>query len=196
MPFSPYDTDNHVVTHAYIADLDKWIMLDPTWCSYVKDAEGNILDVVELRSLLADGGDVFLNEEFSYNGDKLITNDERVRYYKRYLAKDLFYFTTYETSGFGKENYGRDLLICPAAYNLFEASMYTLEYRIDLIKTDKSLSEGFDEAFVESFIKSSTKRLEDMRNFAKEHEGAVEEAAGYVFLSIEDFLAKPELENK
>jgi hypothetical protein len=196
MPFSPYDADNHVVTHAYIADLDKWIMLDPTWCSYFKDEAGNILDVVELRSFLADGKDVFLNNEFSYNGDNLIANDEQVQYYKRYLAKDLFYFTTYETSGFGRENYGRSLAVCPADYNLFEAGMYSLEYRIEVIRTDKSLSEGFSEEFLESYIESSTKRLEDMRNLAKEHEGAAEEAAGYVFLSLEDFLAKPELENK
>jgi hypothetical protein len=48
MPFSPYDADNHVVTHAYIADLGKWVMLDPTWSSYFKDTDGNILDLFEI----------------------------------------------------------------------------------------------------------------------------------------------------
>ncbi|MDR2792219.1 MAG: hypothetical protein LBB61_00940 [Treponema sp.] len=86
MPFSPYDADNHAVTHAYIADIDKWIMLDPTWCSYFKDVDGNILDVFELRSSLADGREVFLNEEFSYNGSKLITNNERAMK-RRYMVR-------------------------------------------------------------------------------------------------------------
>ena len=172
MPFSPYDRDNHVVTHAYIADLGKWIMLDPTWSAYVKDAAGNILDVVELRGSLADGRDVFLNDEFSYNGTKLITNDEQVQWYKRYLAKDLFYFTTYETSGFGREHYGRDLTISPVGFNPLEAMMYGLEYRIEFARTD----EGVDKAVRESFIESSTKQLETIRNFAAENEDPEEKA--------------------
>jgi hypothetical protein len=191
MPFSPYDTDNHVVTHAYIADLGKWIMLDPTWCSYFKDAQGNILDIVELRRFLADGKDVFLNEEFSYNGDNLITNDERVWFYKRYLAKDLFYFTTYETSGFGRENYGRDLVICPAGYNPVEVRINGLEYAIEFAGT----YEGIDEAFRESFIESSTKELEAMRRMRSEEQGDVAERT-FFYMSLEDFLAKPEWGNK
>jgi hypothetical protein len=121
MPFSPFDADNHVVTHAYIAELGKWIMLDPTWSSYFKDAEGNILDVFELRVLASDDSGLFLNEEFSYNGENLITNDERVRYYKLYMTKNLFYFTTSEVSGFGREHDGRGLCISPTGFNLFEA---------------------------------------------------------------------------
>jgi hypothetical protein len=186
MPLSPYDGDNHVVTHAYIAELGKWIMLDPTWCSYFMDAEGNILDLFELRSFLADGRDVFLNDEFSYNGKKLIANDEQVRYYKRYLAKNLFYFTTGETSSFGRENYGRDIIICPVGYNPFESRMYGLEYRIELARTDK----GIDETFRASFIESSTKQLEDMKKSAAGNEDA------YLYVSLEDFLAKPDLRNK
>jgi hypothetical protein len=183
MPLSPYDADNHVVTHAYIAELGKWIMLDPTWCGYFRDAEGNILDLLELRGYLADGRDVFLNDEFSYNGKKLITNDERVRYYKRYMAKNLFYFTTGETSSFGRENYGRDLIISPVGYNPFESRMYGLEYRIERARTDK----GINEAFRESYIESSTKQLEDMRKFAAENKDV------YLSISLEDFLAKPDV---
>jgi hypothetical protein len=194
MPFSPYDSDNHVVTHAYIAGLDKWIMLDPTWCSYFKDAEGNILDVFELRAFLTDDRDVFLNEEFSYNGSKLITNSERVQYYKRYMTKNLFYFSTYEISSFGSENYGRNVHVCPVGFNLFEAQMYGVEYRIELIRTDKNLTEGYSEAFVESYVEFSTKVLENMKIFAEENEGSTERA--YFYVSPEDFLARPDLKNK
>ncbi|MDR2177241.1 MAG: transglutaminase domain-containing protein [Treponema sp.] len=187
MPFSPYDADNHVVTHVYIAGIDKWIMLDPTWCAYFKDADGNILDLLELRGLLADGGEVFLNDKFSYNGTNLITNDERIRYYKWYMTKNLFYFDTNEVSGFGRENRGRSLTICPAGFNLFEAWMDHLEYRIEFAQT----YEGIDEAFRESYIKSSREQLENMRKYAEEHGDAVEEE--YLYVSPEDFLAKPNL---
>jgi hypothetical protein len=195
MPFSPYDADNHVVTHAYIAELDKWIMLDPTWCAYFKDADGNILDVFELRTFLANDRDIFLNGEFSYNGTPHITDDEQVRYYKRYLAKDLFYFRTYEISAFGKENYGRSLSICPMDFNLFDQGMYNLEYGIEFARTYK----GIDEAFRESYIESSTKELEGMRTFAIEADEAAMERAmerAYRYLSLEEFLAKPDLGNK
>jgi hypothetical protein len=37
MPFAPYDTDNHVITHVYIKELKKWIILDPTFASYIMD---------------------------------------------------------------------------------------------------------------------------------------------------------------
>jgi hypothetical protein len=186
MPFSPYDRDNHVVTHAYIADLDKWIMLDPTYCAYFKDSAGNILDVFELRAFLADGRDVFLNEEFSYNGvQQLITDNETVREYKLYMTKDLCYFETYEISAFGSEHYGRSLYICPVGYNLFESRMYNLENDIEFAKA----YEGFDEAR-ESYIEYSTKRLEGMKKSAAENEDA------YLYVSLEDFLAKPDLRNK
>ncbi|MDR1231801.1 MAG: transglutaminase domain-containing protein [Spirochaetaceae bacterium] len=190
-PFSPYDADNHVVTHVYIADIDKWIMLDPTWCAYFKDADGNILDAVELRDFLAEGREVFLNKEYAYNGDKLIANSASVWDYKRYLAKDLFYFIIFENSSFGRENYGRALSVCPAGFSLFESEMYRMEYNIEFIKTYK----GASEEMRQSYIESATAQLEEMRKSAAAHdENAMEK--GYFYLSLEDFLARPDLKNE
>jgi hypothetical protein len=188
MPFSPYDADNHVVAQVYITDLGKWVMLDPTWNAYFKDAGGNILDVIELRRFLADGRDVFLNEEVAYNGASLITNAERIQYYKWYMTKNLFFFTFSEISGFGKENRGRDLSICPASFNLFEAWMYRLEYNIEFIRT----YEGISEDVRQSFIESATVALEEMRISAQENDENAE-GKGYLYVSLEDFLAKPDL---
>jgi hypothetical protein len=180
-PFSPRDSDNHVVTHVYIEDLDKWIMLDPTYNAYFKDADENILNLVELRGLLADGQDVFLNDEFSYNGTRLITDAEHVQYYKQYMAKDLFYFTIFEKSGFGRVNSGRNLVVNPEGFNLFEWTMDNVEYRIEFART----YEDIDEVFRESYIKSSTQQLEQLRKYAQEND------TGYLCVSLEDFLAKP-----
>lgn len=183
-PLSPYDADNHVVTHVYIAALDKWIMLDPTYNAYFKDADGNILNVVELRSLLADGKDVFLNDEISYNGER--PNTVEVQYYQWYMAKNLFYFNTSEISGFGRDNDGRYLLVCPVGFNLLEQRIYNLEYRIK--KVDQTFNDG-DEASRKSYIESSTQRLENMKKLAQE--GIAEQE--YSYISLEDFLAKPDL---
>jgi len=61
MPFSPYDYDNHVVTHVFINDLKKWIMLDPTYSCYVMDREKNPLNIFEIRELLANQDYIVFN---------------------------------------------------------------------------------------------------------------------------------------
>ncbi|MDR1231498.1 MAG: transglutaminase family protein [Spirochaetaceae bacterium] len=191
MPFSPYDADNHVVTHVYIADLDTWIMLDPTFNAYFRDAQGNILDVFELRNFLAEGREVFLNDEFSYNGDNLIADSGQVWEYKAYLTKNLFYFQTSETSSFGQENSGRGLNVCPAGFNLFDAWIYNMEYKIEFVKT----YEGFTEEFRQSYIESITAQLESMRKSATERDVKAAEEE-YLYLSLEDFLARPDLKRE
>jgi hypothetical protein len=188
-PVSPYDNDNHVVTHAYIAELDKWIMLDPTWSSYFRDADGNILNVVELRGVLAggippDGRELILNDEFAYNGDKLIANEERVDYYLSYLAKDLFYYAIYEITGFGRDNIGKELYICPVGFDPVERFVYYTEYMIALVKREKNISEEDRASYLES--------LGAQREFAIKY--AQEEEP--FFLSPEDLLARPGLINE
>jgi hypothetical protein len=185
-PLSPYDSDNHVVTHAYIAGLDKWIMLDPTWCAYFKDTDGNILDIVELRAFLAEGRELILNEEFARNGARFISNSEQVEYYKRYLAKNLFYFETFEISGFGRENSGRYLQICPRGYNRLEKEIYSEEYRLELIKMYEDVSEER-----QSYIESSTAVLENVRKFIEENGEDAAEERYLLYISLEDFLARP-----
>jgi hypothetical protein len=189
MPLSPYDSDNHVVTHVYIAGLDKWIMLDPSYSAYFRDAEGNILDVFELRRFFAEGGEVFLNDEFSYNG--AIADSGSAWEYKAYLTKNLFYFQTSETSGFGRENSGRTLNVCPAGFNLFESWMYRMEYNIEFVKT----YEGFSEEFRQSYIESATAELENMRKFAGE-QGVDAAKERNLYISPEDFLARPGLKHE
>ncbi|MDR1278864.1 MAG: hypothetical protein LBK02_08940, partial [Treponema sp.] len=108
-------------------------------------------------------------------------------YYKRYLAKDLFYFKIFEVSSFGRENYGRALSVCPVGFSLFESGMYQMEYNIEFVKTYKGMSEEMRQ----SYIESATAQLEGMRKSAAENENAAEE--GYLYLSLEDFLARPDL---
>lgn len=125
MPYSPYDGDNHVVTHAYIRELDKWIMIDPTFDSYVTDENNTILNVFEIRDSLANIKDLYFNEEMNHNG-----NEYSGDHYKEYLAKDLFYFQTPEMSCFNAEDNSRRIAICPKYYDVKNAIIYNIEYRI------------------------------------------------------------------
>ena len=189
MPFSHEDMDNHVVVHVYIESLDKWIMLDPTWCSYFSDEKGNILDIFEIRGRFADDEDVHLNEEFSRNGQKLVNIPEQVRWYKCYMAKDLFYFTFNEISTFGHDTLGQGFVVCPESFDLVEFYIKTIEYRINIIRT----LEGFDESFKTKYIESMTKQLENLKNLVNSNDGTLDEMIPC--LSPEDFLATPETPN-
>ena len=91
MPFSPYDTDNHVVVEIYDFDLKKWIMLDMSANGYFVNADGAPLSVLEIR-------DCFATNAFcefikaSPNRDKFFADEETERlYYKQYFAKNLCY---------------------------------------------------------------------------------------------------------
>ena len=83
-----YDTgDNHVVTHVYLEEENRWIMVDPSWNGYFIGKDGAIMDVFELRDAFANGDTAKLNADANYNGEKA---DES--YYKRYMAKNLYWF--------------------------------------------------------------------------------------------------------
>ena len=49
MPFSPYDSDCHVITEIYDRQMKKWIMLDPTSGGYFVDEDGIPLSPPEIR---------------------------------------------------------------------------------------------------------------------------------------------------
>ena len=83
-----YDTgDNHVVTHVYLDEEDKWIMVDPSWNAYFSSEDGTIMNVFELRDAFANGDTAVLNAEANHNGDMADEN-----FYKKYMAKNLYWF--------------------------------------------------------------------------------------------------------
>jgi hypothetical protein len=176
LPFSYKDTDNHVVTHVYIKSIGKWIMLDPTWCGYFSDADGNILDLFETRTIFVDNKDVYLNDGFSYNGQNLINNLEEVQWYKRYMAKNLFFFNLNEISTFGQDNAGKALYVSPEGFDPFENTIKNIEYRIEMLKA----YDGMDESEKTYYIEYFTKRMNN-----------VKERKTFIYLSPEDFRVAP-----
>ncbi len=130
MPCSPYDGDNHVVTHVYIREMGKWIMLDPTLNAYITNAEGKWLSLLELRNCLANQEPVFFNIEAKYNDD--IWNEKSAQENIEYFAKNLFYFQTYEKSTFGEDNTleNRFITLSPKGYDPKQIRLSNIEYRI------------------------------------------------------------------
>ena len=123
MPFAPYDSDNHVVTHMWYAEKAQWVMLDPTTNCYVQDKAGNLLDVFGLRALLADQQEIVFNEGMSYNGNPYDAVEHR-----DYLAKDLFWFRLAEYGCYCDGN-GRSVTIAPAGYDPHRRDLLNIEYR-------------------------------------------------------------------
>ncbi len=179
-PFSYEDLDNHVVTHVYIKSIDKWIMLDPTWCGYFSDEDGNILNLIEMRNMFANNSDIYINDAFSYNGKKLAENTEQVQWYKRYMAKNTFYFNISEISTYGQDNTGRDLYVCPLNFDVVENTKRNLEYRLEWIRAEEH---HYDEPAMKETIKELkeyfTKAIEELSNLPP------------LYLSPEKLLASP-----
>lgn len=104
MPYSPYDTDNHVVIEIYDSNLKKWVMLDMTSNGYFVDGNGLPLSVLELRNSFT------LNTfcEFTkttVEPEKFFTDMQMERlYYKQYFAKNLFFLYAEVYNGFGNRN--------------------------------------------------------------------------------------------
>ncbi len=126
MPFSPYDFDNHVVCEAWIGEIDKWVMLDPTYNLYA--TFNNVpLNILELRGLLANQEEVIYSNEANYNGNP-INKDEISTYY----AKDLFRFMISDIQGTNSENIdGRRLInITPFGYDVKQCTLANIDFRI------------------------------------------------------------------
>lgn len=136
IPFSPYDFDNHVITHAYIKSLHKWIILDPTYSSYVIDDENNMLDIIKTRKRLSNQEKILFNKEMNYNDEQM---EDDSAFYTEYLAKDLFYFQTQECSKFYSEKDNRTITISPENFDVIKSSVYFIEHRIKHNGDNKSI---------------------------------------------------------
>jgi hypothetical protein len=136
MPCSPYDGDNHVVTHVYIRETDKWVMLDPTLNAYFSNEQGEYLSLLDLRQYLSNQEPVFFNEEAQYNDDTWTADSEKENI--EYFAKNLFYFHTYEKSSFSEGNAigegnapeNRIIILSPQGYDVKQMRLSNIEYRI------------------------------------------------------------------
>ncbi len=94
VPYSPYDVDCHVVCETYVTELKKWIMLDPTFGTYVTDENNMPLSVWEIRTRLADKKEIRFFEKAHYNNSEFSVKETT-----EYYAKDMYIIELNEIQG-------------------------------------------------------------------------------------------------
>lgn len=133
MPFNPNDEDNHVVSMVFVKDLDKWIMLDPSYNAYFEDEKAAILSPWEARQLLADQGNIKPCKTYNYNGDYTgETSGETPQHYIEYMAKDLFWFFSAKKNAFNSSPFESDnaVFLAPLGFDVKKFHIANIEYRI------------------------------------------------------------------
>ena len=127
MPRDVEDGDNHVVVEAFVSDINKWIMLDPTYGCYCLNSERKILNLYEIRNHIAKGEEFNFSETINYNGIKVDDIDD----VKDYYTKNLFFLRCKAAQGYGKHReYGNMLEIAPAGFDVHKRMVENLQFRI------------------------------------------------------------------
>lgn len=117
MPYSPYDTDNHVVVEIFDSELNKWIMLDMTSNGYFVNSDGLPLSVLEIRYNFASNAYCeFIKTAETSDGFFTDMQTERL-YYKQYFAKNLCYLFA-ETRNEFADNDNRRIAFIPQNFDL------------------------------------------------------------------------------
>ena len=169
MPCSPYDSDCHCVTHAYIRERRQWVMLDPTMNAYFTNEQGDCLSLLGLRDHLAEQAPVYFNKEAAYNGQPLTGESQGSNL--EYYAKNLFFFQTQERSAFGngcgEETAGeivpvnRYITLCPEGYDPKRVRLSNIAYRVRLYGDDPTVPAWIESTKREIYTYCSAAEFED-----------------------------------
>lgn len=126
MPYSPYDSDNHVVTEIYDPDLRKWVMMDPSANTYFIDKDEVPLSLLEIRDNYANLRYAAAVEPGANTADKDALRKENIGYHA-YIGKNLFRFMVDGVNGFGQSD--KQLLsFSPVGYSVKQCRLASLRY--------------------------------------------------------------------
>jgi transglutaminase-like putative cysteine protease len=78
----------HVIVEVFSNSLNKWLWMDPTLETFVKDDADNLLSITEVRERIINGLPVFAAPEINTNGETVEDGGERYLY--DYMMKNLF----------------------------------------------------------------------------------------------------------
>ena len=101
LPKNENDQDCHVINSVYSITLKKWIWIDPTFNAYVKDENGNLLSIEEVRERIINDRPLALNEDANWNNQNKQTKEQ---YLDGYMAKNLFWLQCPGDSLFNPES--------------------------------------------------------------------------------------------
>ena len=127
MPRNVEDSDNHVVVEAFVSDLNKWIMLDPTYGCYCLNSEKKILNLYEIRNHIDRDEAYNFSATMNYNGTKVDDIDD----VKDYYTKNLFFLRCKAVQGYGKHrDYGNMLEIAPIGFDVHKRMVENIQFRM------------------------------------------------------------------
>ncbi|HZY36322.1 MAG TPA: transglutaminase domain-containing protein [Mucilaginibacter sp.] len=87
MPKDTADFDCHVIDVVWSDKLNKWVWMDPTFNAYLRDENGNYLNIEEVRARLISGSPVVLNDDANWNNRQKETKEA----YFNYMSKNLYW---------------------------------------------------------------------------------------------------------
>jgi hypothetical protein len=88
LPMNKNDNDCHVINSVYSKELNKWLWMDPTFETWVKDEKANLLSIQEVRQRLVNSQLVFASPTINWNGKPYGGGGDA--YLHNYMAKNLF----------------------------------------------------------------------------------------------------------
>ena len=149
MPYSPYDTDNHVVTEIYDTTLQKWIMLDPSNDIYFVDQENSPLSVLEIRDYASQN--LFCTAVQLDSAEDLQKSNTKYISLNTYIYKNLFYFVMDQYNGFGTTDADISFYVLPEGFDLRKREILYYQFLIDYAKEN-----NLDESYIINWENSLT----------------------------------------
>jgi hypothetical protein len=101
LPKNDKDIDCHVINCVYSTTLGKWLWMDPSFNAYVKDENGNLLSIEEVRERLINDQALVLNADANHNNEEPQTKEY---YLDSYMSKNLYWLQCSVISKFNQES--------------------------------------------------------------------------------------------
>ena len=138
IPFSPEDGDSHAVAEIYSGERQKWILLDPTYNGFLRNAEGMPLHCLELREEYSRGRIPGVSSGLRYDSVPVTDLADLHAYY----AKNLFFLRCKKKQAFGSHtNFGDFYEIAPDGFDPQRRMVENLRWRIREYGMDPLFSE-------------------------------------------------------
>jgi len=126
LPKNENDSDCHVINMVYSETLNKWVWVDPTFNTWVKDENGNMLGIGEVRKRLIENRPVFINDDANWNNKIKYTKE---MYIDSYMAKNLYWFSCTASSSVDSDmirEYNCKIALVP--HNYYQKNRDSLTY--------------------------------------------------------------------
>ena len=90
MPKKPDFEESHVINAVFAKSLNKWIWIDPSFNAYLRNTNGELLSIEEVRDYVINDMSIMLNQEANYNGLPMTVD----QYIGEYMVKNIYRFAS------------------------------------------------------------------------------------------------------